>query len=97
MDDTVKVAIPVDARAAPDLRDQRTREAIGRFVSRVLQLERGKNVESLFSAIERLSADAAAKGLTDEFCRRSWRSITPSAAADRLRYIFAGHSNHRGR
>jgi hypothetical protein len=66
MDTTVDVTIPVDARAATELRDDRTRDAIGRLVSRVLQRQRQENVERLFAAIERLGADAEAKGLTDD-------------------------------
>jgi hypothetical protein len=66
MDTTVDVTIPVDARAASELRDARTRDAIGRLVSRVLQRQRRENVEKLFTAIEQLGADAEAKGLTDD-------------------------------
>jgi hypothetical protein len=66
MDSTVDVTIPVDARAASELRDARTRDAIGRLVSRVLQRQRREHVEKLFAAIEQLGADAEAKGLTDE-------------------------------
>ena len=66
MDHTVDVTIPVDARAASELRDARTREAIGRLISRVLQRRRGEHVEQLFAAIEQLGADSEAKGLTDE-------------------------------
>jgi hypothetical protein len=67
MDSTVDVTIPVDARAASELRDARTRDAIGRLVSRVLQRQRREHVEKLFAAIEQLGADAEAKGLTHEF------------------------------
>ena len=66
MDSTVDVTIPVEVRAASELRDARTREAIGRLVSRLLQRQRRENVEKLFAAMERLEADAEAKGLTDE-------------------------------
>jgi hypothetical protein len=66
MDSTVDVTIPVEVRAAGELRDARTREAIGRLVSRVLQRQRQENLERLFTALERLGADAEAKGLTDE-------------------------------
>ena len=66
MDSTVDVTIPVDARAANELRDAKTRDAIGRLVSRVLQRHRQETVERLFAAIEQLGADAEAKGLTDE-------------------------------
>jgi hypothetical protein len=66
MDGMVDVTIPVEARAADALRDARKREAVGRLISRVLQREREQNVDLLFAAIERLSADAEVKGLTDE-------------------------------
>ncbi len=65
MDGTVDVVITVDARAAGELRDARTRDAVGRLVSRVLQRQRESNVKRLFAAIEELAADAEAKGLTD--------------------------------
>jgi len=66
MDSTVDVTIPVEVRAASELRDARTREAIGRLVSRLLQRQRQENIERLLAAIEQLSADAEAKGLTDD-------------------------------
>lgn len=66
MDSTVDVTIPVEVRAASELRDVRTREAIGRLVSRLLRRQRRENVEKLFAAMERLGADAEAQGLTDE-------------------------------
>jgi hypothetical protein len=69
MDSIVEVTIPVDARAASELRDPRTRDAIGRLVSRLLQRQRREHIEKLFAAIEQLSADAEAKGLTDEILR----------------------------
>ena len=66
MDTTVDVTIPVEARAASELRDARTREAIGRLVSRLLDRQRQGNIEQLFADMERLGADAEANGLTDE-------------------------------
>jgi hypothetical protein len=66
MDSTVDVTIPVEIRAASELRDARTRETIGQLVSRLLQRQQQENVEKLFAAIEQMSADAEAKGLTDE-------------------------------
>jgi hypothetical protein len=48
------------------LRDPRTRDAIGRLVSRVLQRQRREHIDKLFSAIDQLSTDAEAKGLTDK-------------------------------
>ena len=65
MDGTVDVIIPVDARAAGELRDARTRDAIGRLVSQILQRQRDQNVKRLFAAIEQLGTDAEASGLTD--------------------------------
>jgi hypothetical protein len=70
VDSTVDVTIPVDVRAATELRDARTREAIGRLVSRVLQRQRQEKLERLFSALERLGADADARGLTDEILEK---------------------------
>ena len=69
MDSMVDVTIPVDARAAGELRDPRTRDAISRLVSRVLQRQRREHIEKPFAAIEQLGADAEAKGLTDEILR----------------------------
>jgi hypothetical protein len=66
MGNTVDVTIPVEVQAANELRDARTREAVGRLVSRLLQRQRQENVDKLFAAMERLSAEAAANGLTDE-------------------------------
>lgn len=66
MESTVEVTIAVDARAASELRDTRTRDAIGRLVSRLLQRQRREYAKKLFAAIERLGADAEAAGLTDE-------------------------------
>jgi hypothetical protein len=60
------VDVPVDARAASELRDPRTRDAIGRLVSRVLQRQRQQHIDKLFSAIDQLSTDAEANGLTDK-------------------------------
>jgi len=52
MDSTVDVTIPVEVevRAASELRDARTREAIGRL----LQRQRRENVDKLFAAMEQL-------------------------------------------
>ena len=70
MDATVDITIPVEPIAAAALRDERTREAVGRLVSRVLRREREQNVELLFAAIDRLGASAEAKGLTDEILQQ---------------------------
>jgi len=66
MDNTVDVTIPVELRAAEELRDTRRREAVGRLVSRLLQHEREQNVGLLFAAIDRLSGVAETKGPTDD-------------------------------
>jgi hypothetical protein len=66
MDTTIDVTIPVEVRAASELRDARTREAIGRLVSRLLERQRRENVDQLFAAMDRFAADAEANGLTDE-------------------------------
>jgi len=64
--DTIDITIPVDARVAAELRDARTHNAVSRLVSRVLERQRQENTDRLFAAMERLSADAEAKGLTDQ-------------------------------
>lgn len=60
----VEIGIPVEEAAATALRDPLKREALGRIVSRWLQ--NADDAGTLFGAIERLKADAQAKGLTDE-------------------------------
>lgn len=62
MDDIVEVSIPVEAEAAAALADARTREAVGRIVSRMLG---PASADRLMDAIARLKADAHARGLTD--------------------------------
>lgn len=64
MDATVDVVIPVEPEAAAALADPRKREAVGRIVSRMLRSEAGH--DPLLEAMERLSADAKARGLTAE-------------------------------
>lgn len=64
--DTIDITIPVDARVAAELRDARTHNAVSRLVSRTLERQRQENTDRLFAAMERLSADAEAKGLTDQ-------------------------------
>jgi hypothetical protein len=56
MDDTVEVSIPVEAEVAPALADARTRETVGRIVSRMLRPR--KDADPLLTAMERLSAEA---------------------------------------
>ena len=65
MDNTVEVTIPV-SRPKPPRRCgmPRKREAVGRVVSRLLRPDQGKAL--VLDAIERLSADARGKGLTDQ-------------------------------
>jgi len=60
----VDVVIPVEAEAAAALTDIRKREAVGRIVSRILRPQ--PDHDPLVEAMERLSADAKAKGLTAE-------------------------------
>jgi hypothetical protein len=62
MDNTVEVSIPVEAAAAAALDDARTREAIGRVVSRMVRPS--EDADPLLAVMERLSADAAKRGLT---------------------------------
>ena len=60
----VEVVIPVEAEAAAALTDTRKREAVGRIVSRILRPL--PDHDPLLDAMERLSTDATAKGLTPE-------------------------------
>ncbi len=64
MADIVDVVIPVEAEAAVALTDIRKREAVGRIVSRILRPQ--PDHDPLLEAMDRLSADAKAKGLTAE-------------------------------
>jgi len=64
MDNTVEVSIPVEAEAAAVLVDARAREAVGRLVSRMLRPS--KEVDPLLAVMDRLSADAARQGLTQD-------------------------------
>ena len=68
MPETVDVAIPVEVEAAQALADARKREAVGRIISRLLRPRPGQ--DPLLDAMRRLSADAAAKGLTPEILER---------------------------
>jgi hypothetical protein len=60
----VEVVIPVEAEAAAALTDTRKREAVGRIVSRILRPL--PDHDPLLEAMERLSTDATARGLTPE-------------------------------
>jgi hypothetical protein len=60
----VDVVISVEPEAATALSDTRKREAVGRIVSRILRPN--PDHDPLVEAMQRLSADAQAKGLTDE-------------------------------
>jgi hypothetical protein len=64
MPDTVEIAIPVEVEAAAALADERKRAAVGRIVSRIMRPT--ADHDPLLQAMEQLSADAAAKGLTVE-------------------------------
>lgn len=65
MDDTVDVTIPVEADAAAALaQDADRRAAVGRLVSLVLRPRPGG--DPLLDAMDRLSAEAKARGLTPE-------------------------------
>jgi hypothetical protein len=66
MDTTVDVTIPVETAVAAELRADQTRVAVGRLVSRVLQRQRRETLDKLFATMERLGAEAEARGLTDE-------------------------------
>ena len=64
MADTIEIAVPIDVEAAPLLRNQSVREAVGRVVSRILVSPKGASELEL--AIVALKAEARANGLTDE-------------------------------
>ena len=63
MDKTVDVTIPVEPEVAAALVDPRSREAVGRLISRVLRPRAGPS--PLAEAIAELEAEARAAGLTD--------------------------------
>lgn len=63
MPDTIPVIIEVEVAAAAALSDARTRAAIGRLVSRVLQPRPGPS--ELAQAIADAKAEARASGLID--------------------------------
>jgi hypothetical protein len=60
----VEITIPVEEDAAAVLRDPMKRAALGRLVSH--WVHDARDPEALFTAIERLKADAHARGLTDQ-------------------------------
>ena len=64
MDNIVEVSIPVEAAAAAALRDLRTREAVGRVVSRMLRPSDA--ADPLLAAMDWLGAEAARRGLTQD-------------------------------
>jgi hypothetical protein len=64
MANMVDVLIPIEAEAAATLTDTRKREAVGRIVSRILRPR--LDHDPLIEAMEVVSADAKAKGLTVE-------------------------------
>lgn len=64
MDGLVEVTIPVEPEAAAALADAARREAVGRIVSRLLRPVAGD--DPLLQAMEQLSADAKAKGMTPQ-------------------------------
>ena len=64
VDNIVEVSIPVEAAAAAALRDVRIREAVGRVVSRMLRPSDA--ADPLLTAMDRLGAEAARRGLTQD-------------------------------
>jgi hypothetical protein len=64
MDGMIKVSIPVEPEVAAALDSPQKREAVGRTVSRMVR-RRGE-ADPLITAMERLSAEAARLGLTQE-------------------------------
>ncbi len=79
----VDVVIPVEAEAAAALSDSRKRESVGRIVSRILRPH--PDTDLLVKAIERLSADAHAKGLMDEVVEVELAPTNQGGPADRVR------------
>ncbi len=66
MDTTVNVTIPAETTVAAELRDDRTRSAVRRLVSRILRRQRREMLDRLFTTMERLGTAAEARQLTDE-------------------------------
>jgi hypothetical protein len=64
MNDTVDVAIPVDAEVAKHLDTQARREAVGRYLSGLLKSGRVRDV--LAAAIADAKREAHARSLTDD-------------------------------
>jgi hypothetical protein len=64
MDRTVDVTIPVDAAAAKALESPARRQALGRYLSKLLKGGRVRDV--LAEAIADTKREARASGLTDE-------------------------------
>jgi hypothetical protein len=64
MDETVDVAIPLDAAAARALESPVRREAVGRYLSQLLKSGRIRDL--LAEAIADVKREARAAGLTDE-------------------------------
>jgi hypothetical protein len=64
MDNTVDVAIPVDAEAAKALNSAARREAVGRYLRSLLKGGRVRDI--LAEAIAEAKREARAHGLTDE-------------------------------
>jgi hypothetical protein len=79
MDDTVEVAIPVDAEAAKALASRARREAVGRYLSNLLKGGRAR--DALAEAIAEAKREARAQGLTDEEIEAeldAWRVERPA-------------------
>lgn len=85
MEHTVDINIPVEADAAAALNTEQAREAIGRVVSRILRPT--ATDDPLLTAMERLSADAARRGLTqavldEELAAHNAKRREPGAIPD---------------
>jgi hypothetical protein len=79
MDDTVDVAIPVDAEAAKCLESPARRAALGRYLSALLK--DGRIGDVLAEAIAEAKREARAGGLTDDEIDAeldAWRAGRPS-------------------
>ena len=64
MDDVVMVPIPVSAKAAKALADERRRASVGKLVSDMLEPAAGTDPLALI--VRAVKADARADGLTDD-------------------------------
>jgi len=91
MDGMIEVSIPVEPAVAAALDSPQKREAVGRAVSRMVR--RGGEAHPLIAAMERLSAEAARRGLTDDIVDQE---LAAHKAEQRARANGAGTGPVRG-